>query len=209
MPGYAQRERQAIADLFLTVGPDAPTLCEGWTARDLAAHLVMRERRPDAAAGIMLGALRGHSERVRRALAATSYPKLVAMVRAAPWWSPVSNPVTDGAVNTLEFFIHHEDVRRAQPEWVPRELPHDHQEALWRRAQGTAKLALRRVRAAVQVQAPGYGELTAGAGGDPVRLVGAPGELALFLSGRQRAARVQVDGPPAVAGFLRTAKLGL
>ncbi|WP_345510994.1 TIGR03085 family metal-binding protein [Phytohabitans houttuyneae] len=209
MARYAQSERRLLADLLLAVGPDAPTLCQGWTTRDLAAHLVMRERRPDAAAGILLGPLRGHSERVREALAARSYPELVGMVRAAPWWSPVSNPLADAAANTLEFFIHHEDVRRGQPGWRPRELPREQQEALWRRARGTARLALRRVRAAVRIQAPGYGEATAGSGGDQVRLVGSPGELAIFLSGRQRAARVQVDGAPELAAFLRTAKLGV
>jgi uncharacterized protein (TIGR03085 family) len=209
MPRYAQRERQALADLFLAVGPDAPTLCEGWTARDLAAHLVMRERRPDAAAGILIGPLRGHAERVRAALAAMPYPRLIGLVSAAPWWSPVSNPLTDEAVNTLEFFIHHEDVRRASPGWRARELPRDQQAALWRRTRGTAKLALRRVRATVRIQAPGYGEMTAGAGGEAVRLIGAPCELALFLSGRQQASRVQLDAPPALANHLRTAKLGI
>lgn len=209
MARFAQRERQLLADLLLTVGPEAPTLCEGWTTRDLAAHIVMRERRPDAAAGILIGPLRRHSERVRRALAARPYPELVAMVRQAPWWSPVSNPVADSAANTLEFFIHHEDVRRGQPGWRPRDLPREEQEALWRRVKGTARIALRRVRAAVRIQAPGYGETTAGSGGQKVRLVGAPGELALFLSGRQRAARVQVDAPPELATFLRTAKLGV
>jgi uncharacterized protein (TIGR03085 family) len=209
MARYAQSERQLLADLLLAVGPDAPTLCEGWTARDLAAHLVMRERRPDAAAGIVIGPLRGHSERVRTSLAARPYPELVGMVRAAPWWSPVSNPLADAAANTMEFFIHHEDVRRGRPGWRPRELPREQQEALWLRAKGVARLALRRVRAAVRVQAPGYGETKAGSGGDQVRLVGAPGELAIFLSGRQRAARVQVDAPPELAAFLRSAKLGV
>jgi uncharacterized protein (TIGR03085 family) len=209
MARYAQSERHLLADLLLAVGPDAPTLCEGWTARDLAAHVVMRERRPDAAAGIVIGPLRRHSERVRASLATRPYPELVAMVRAAPWWSPVSNPLADAAANTLEFFIHHEDVRRGRPGWRPRELPRGQQEVLWRRAKGAARLALRRVRAAVRIQAPGYGETTAGAGGQQVRLVGAPGELALFLSGRQRAARVQVDAPPELADFLRTAKLGV
>ncbi|BCB88407.1 TIGR03085 family metal-binding protein [Phytohabitans suffuscus] len=209
MAGFAQSERRLLADLLLEVGPDAPTLCEGWTARDLAAHLVMRERRPDAAAGILVGPLRAHSERVRVALAARPYPELVRMVRTPPWWSPVSNPLADAAANTLEFFVHHEDVRRGRPGWRPRELPRAQQEALWRRAGGTARLALRRVRAAVRVQAPGYGETTAGAGGDQVRLVGAPGELAIFLTGRQRAARVQVDAAPELAAFLRTAKLGV
>jgi uncharacterized protein (TIGR03085 family) len=206
---FAQAERQALADLLLDLGPDQPTLCAGWTTRDLAAHLVTRERRPDAAAGIVLPLLRGHGEQVRGRLAARPYAELVAMVRAAPWWSPVSNPLLDGAANTLEFFVHHEDVRRGQPDWQPRALPAGQERALWSPVRTIGRFALRRFRAAVVLQAPGYGEQPAGAGGHRVRLIGAPGELAMFLTGRQRAARVQVDGPPETVAKLRAAPLGL
>lgn len=208
MARYAQTERQTLAELFLLLGPDAPTLDEGWTTRDLAAHLVVRERRPDATAGLLISPLRGHTERVRAAVASMPYPQLVEQVRHAPWWSPVSNRLTDSIANGTEFFIHHEDVRRAQSDWQPRFLPQGQQAALWRQASAAGKLRLRRFPAAVLIQAPEYGETSTGAGGEPVRLVGAPGELALFLSGRQRVARVQVDGPPALAERLRTARLG-
>ncbi|HEY0698515.1 MAG TPA: TIGR03085 family protein, partial [Micromonospora sp.] len=65
MSRYARSERLALADLMLALGPDAPTLNEGWDTRDLAAHLIVRERRPDAAAGILLRPLGAHAERVR------------------------------------------------------------------------------------------------------------------------------------------------
>ncbi len=192
-----------------TLGPDAPTLNEGWATRDLAAHLVLRERRPDAAGGILLPPLRGYAERVRRQLAARPWERLVDQVRQPPVWSPISNPLLDEAANTMEFFIHHEDVRRAQADWQPRDLPAGLQQALWKRAAGLARLTLRRFPAEVLVQAPGYGQRPAGRGGEQLRLVGAPGELVLFLSGRQRAARVQIDGPPGPADRLRDAQLGL
>ena len=44
----AKSERAALADLFVTLGPDQPTLCEGWDTKDLLVHLLVRERRPDA-----------------------------------------------------------------------------------------------------------------------------------------------------------------
>ncbi|SCF19521.1 TIGR03085 family protein [Micromonospora echinospora] len=209
MSRYARSERQALADLMLALGPDAPTLNEGWVARDLAAHLVVRERRPDAAGGILLPPLRGYAERVRLRVAALPWAELVAQVRRPPVWSPLSNPLTDELVNTMEFFIHHEDVRRATPGWQPRDLPAGLHAVLWKRAAPLARLALRRFPASLLVQAPGHGEVRCGRGGEAVRLVGAPGELTLFLSGRQRAARVQLDGATATVERLRTAKLGL
>jgi uncharacterized protein (TIGR03085 family) len=208
MTRYAQAERRSLATLLREVGPDAPTLCEGWTTRDLAAHLVVRERRPDAAAGMLVPPLRDHGERVRARTAATTYAELVDRVEQAPWWSPISNPLLDEAVNGLEFFIHHEDVRRAREDWRPRALSTEQQTALWRRASTVARLALRRFRADVRIQAPGYGEAKAGAGGTRVRVIGAPSELTLFLAGRQRVARVQVDGPAEIADKLRSARLG-
>ncbi|MGK5441930.1 TIGR03085 family metal-binding protein [Micromonospora sp. URMC 105] len=209
MPRYARSEREALADLMLELGPDAPTVNEGWTTRDLAAHLVVRERRLDAAGGIVLPPLRGYAERVRRRIAARPWAELVGLVRRPPVWSPVSNPLVDELANTLEFFIHHEDVRRAGAGWQPRDLPAGLRGRLWKPVSLLARTALRRFPADLLVQAPGHGELSVGRGGDRVRLVGSPGELALFLSGRQRVARVQVDGPAPLADRLRHARLGL
>jgi uncharacterized protein (TIGR03085 family) len=211
----SRAERLALADLLDRVGPDQPTLCEGWTTRDLAAHIIMRERRPDAAAGILLRSARPHSERVRLAIAGTPFDELVRQVRQPPWWSPSSVPLVDSAVNTAEFFVHHEDVRRARPEWEPRELPMSLERALWGRVRPLAKLALRRFPSAVLLHAPGYGESTAGAASadDPasprVRVSGPPSELLLFCFGRQQAARVEVSGPEPHASALRRARLGV
>src|SRR4051812_32989801 len=65
MTAFAPVERAALADLMAALGPDAPTLCTGWTTRDLAAHLIVRATRPDAAAGIMLAGLAGYTKRVQ------------------------------------------------------------------------------------------------------------------------------------------------
>jgi uncharacterized protein (TIGR03085 family) len=200
---YAQRERRLLADLLLRLGPDEPTLCEGWTTRDLAAHLAVRDRRPDAAAGSLIRPLHGYGERVRRQKAARPYAEVVHEVRTPPWWSPVSNRLADEAANTIEFFVHHEDARRAQPDWEPRELDPGFEAALWRNVRLTGKLVLRRTGRAVAVTAPGYGSFTVGS--DPVTtLTGAPGELAIFLTGRRGHARVTLEGDD-----LDDARLGL
>ena len=89
MTNPARSERSALCDLFLAVGPDAPTLCGEWTTRDLAAHLIVREHRPDAAVGIVVKALSGHGEKVRLGAARKPWERLVEEVRSGPpFWSP-------------------------------------------------------------------------------------------------------------------------
>jgi uncharacterized protein (TIGR03085 family) len=111
--------------------------------------------------------------------------------------------------NTVEFFIHHEDVRRATPGFTRRELPPGEQKALWNATRLTARLALRKAGIPVEVVAPGFGTLRVGDGEPRVTVTGEPGELALFVSGRQRVAQVEVTGDPAAAAELTTAEIGM
>src|SRR2546423_7989769 len=121
---FARDGRVALCELLDETGPEAPTLCEGWQTLDLAAHLVMRQRRPDAAAGVMGGPLAGHTERVRRGLIATTpYVQLVDEIRnGPPRLSVFRIPGMDERLNTVEYFVHHEDVRRGGDGWEPRDI---------------------------------------------------------------------------------------
>ena len=209
MTDYARAERRQLADLLLEVGPEAPTVCRGWTSRDLAAHLVVRDRRPDSTIGMLIPPLAGHGEHVRLAKAAQPYSEIVQEVRTPPWWSPVSNPLVDELSNTVEFFIHHEDVRRGAPGWSRRELDRGEQQAIWKAAKLTGRLALRKAGFAIRVEAPGFGGFQVGDGTPRVTLTGEPGELALFVSGRQRVAEVDVTGDPELAVKITEAALGM
>ena len=112
----AQSERHALCNLFLEVGPDAPTLCEDWTTRDLAAHIIVRESRPDAAGGILIKPLAAYGEKVRKGVAQRDWKSLVEAIRnGPPRLSPMRLTFLDRLTNTVEFFVHLEDVRRAQP----------------------------------------------------------------------------------------------
>lgn len=112
---YARDERAALCDLLDQLGPDAATLCEGWRTADLAAHLVLREHRPDAAVGILGGPLARHTEKVQRALRVKlPYEALVQTVRSGPpRLSLFAIPGMDERANFAEYFVHYEDVRRA------------------------------------------------------------------------------------------------
>lgn len=203
MVSFAQSERVALCQTFLTVGPDSPTLCEGWTTRDLAAHLVVRETRPGAALGIVIGALAGRTARVQAAVATTPWTRLVARVRYPPWWTPLSRGPFAEAVNRAEFFVHHEDVLRAQPSWKrPRAVAADHADALWADVQRRAGMLLRDSPVAIRLTRSGSGasivpRIPAARDGEPtVEVIGEPGELLLYLQGRETQADVTVDGDP-------------
>jgi uncharacterized protein (TIGR03085 family) len=206
---YARAERQALADTFTAVGPDAPTLCTGWATRDLVAHLLLRERHPIAASGVLIKPMKGYTERRQQAIARRDYAALVAQLRRPPMWSPVSNPLTDELANTLEMYVHHEDVRRAQPNWRPRAIDPGLATALWNTVRRASRLALRKYPAAIVIEAPDHGRVSAGAGGPEVSLRGRPGELAMFLTGRQEAADVALTGPDELVERLRKAHLGV
>jgi uncharacterized protein (TIGR03085 family) len=209
-PNYARIERAELCDLLNRLGPDQPTLCAGWSTKDLAAHLILRERKPTVAPGIWLKPLADRTARVQSELAARPFDELIGALRHPPVWSMSGLGPVDRLVNSQEFFIHHEDVRRAQQDWAPRELPREQAAALWRQVRLAGGLALRRLRASIRAVAPGFGEFAVGAAAtSPVTLTGAPGELAMFLSGRQAHARVEVTGPQELVDRLRTARLGL
>lgn len=205
MTEYARTERRLLADLLQSSGPDEPTVCAGWTTRDLAAHVVVRDRRPDASLGVVVAPLAGHGEHVRRQAAARPWPELLQDLRTPPWWSPLSNPLLDEVVNLGEFFIHHEDVRRTGSGWSPRVIGHGQQGALWKQVRFSARALLRKLPGATRVEAPGFGVLQVGDGDPAATLVGEPGELTLFISGRQRVARVEVTGDQSIT----TARLAL
>ncbi len=195
MSSLARRERDALLDLMAESGPHAPTLCAGWTTHDLAAHLVVRERQPLSVPGYVVPALQPASAWFERRARATAYEDLLARLRRGPrTLSPLGSPVDAvyDLTNLHEFYVHHEDVRRAAGHG-PRSLDRDLEAALWSRAGLLAPLFLRRASGAVRLVTPGAQELQAGRGEPDTVVRGRPGELFLFLWGRP--ADVVVEGP--------------
>jgi uncharacterized protein (TIGR03085 family) len=178
-------------------------LCKGWQTLDLAAHLVLRERRPDAAAGVMGGPLAGHTERVRRMIIArTPYQQLVDEIRnGPPRLSVFSVPGMDERLNTVEYFVHHEDVRRGADGWEPRDIGAGLTDLLWQRLR-VARLLFRKAPVGIELvrddvpAGPGRQRvrITAKARTPMVTVTGGPAELTLWALGRTAAARVRLDG---------------
>jgi uncharacterized protein (TIGR03085 family) len=212
MTHHAQHERAALCDLLDAVGPDQPTLCEGWDTRDLAAHLVVRERRPDAALGILAPPFARHGERVREGVAeGRPWPELVETVRhGPPRWSPMGVlPAIDEAANTMEMYIHHEDVRRGADGWEPRALDADLDDRLWALTSRMAKMLMRKAPSGVALVRDDGTRAVVRKGEPVVEVRGPAGELALFAYGRQAHARVELVGPEDAVEALRTASFGI
>jgi uncharacterized protein (TIGR03085 family) len=205
---YAQLERHDLADTMIKVGPDAPTLCDPWRVRDLAAHLVIRDTRLDLAAGMFVKPLAARLEREQAALAASDFEDLVNRVRTGPpRWSAMAVPAIDEAANRMEFFVHHEDVLRADPGAEPRVLDRDVAKAMWASFARGAGLLYRRSPVGVILVADGVGRQVAkrpdAVGSAIVR--GSLTDVVLYSYGRKSAAQVKISGPDdAVAAFADT-----
>ncbi len=207
--GPARAERSALCDLFLEVGPDAPTLSGAWTTRDLAAHLVIRERRPDAALGIVSRFFAAHEERVRTAEAERPYTEIVDRVRnGPPIWNPMHIGVIDTLANSVEFFVHHEDVRRARPAWDVRSLDPELDDALAGMVKRGASLLTRKCPVGLVVAADGRPDVTVRAKEPHVTIRGPIGECVLYLYGRKDVARVELDGPADAVAAVGAASFG-
>ncbi|MER7641061.1 MULTISPECIES: TIGR03085 family metal-binding protein [unclassified Streptomyces] len=211
MSTFAKRERLLLADLLETAGPDAPTLCEGWQTRDLAAHVVVRERRADAAGGIMIKQLAPRLERVMTEFTAKPYEELIQLIRTGPpRFSPFQLKQLDEASNTVEFYVHTEDVRRAQEGWTPRELDPVFQDALWSRLERMARLMGRTAPTGLVLRRPDGQTAVAHKGAPVVTVTGEPSELLMFAHGRQSVAKVELDGDEnAIAKLQATKQLGI
>jgi uncharacterized protein (TIGR03085 family) len=188
----AQTERALLCDLLDEVGPSQATLCEGWTTHHLAAHLAIREGSVvEQVRRVMPG---GAGDRmVEVAVRTRPFTALVEQVRGGPpRLSPFGVPGADRLLNTLEFLIHHEDVRRGEDGWVPRDLPPWVQDTVWGHVVKAARIAMVRSRRSLTLRRLDTGDAAAVAKGSGSRVVtGLPSELALYMSGRRQAAVVE------------------
>jgi uncharacterized protein (TIGR03085 family) len=182
----ARTERLRLVVAARRAGEDAPTLCEGWTTRDLATHLVIRERHPAAAAGIFMPKFSDRLKAKEDEYASMPYAQLLGLVAAPPKWTPGALPGVESVMNTTEFLVHHEDIRRAAIEWIPRRLSQDENTTVWAQAKFALRPFAAKAEGPVMISAPGFGTRTAGKrGAEAVTITGEPLELLLYLMGRE------------------------
>ena len=126
---------------------------------------------------------------------------------------PSGSSALDGSAplaNLNEFFVHHEDVRRANGRG-PRSLTPAMDAALWRNVRRGSHYLSRRLEACgLEIEWAGTDERVTVRPGEPTAgLSGAPGELLLYVFGRQDAAQVEVRGPPEAVAAVRRTHFGM
>ena len=176
-------------------------------------HLLIRERDPIGATAIMVPQLERFAQRSARRMEEQDFTALVERVRGGPpIWSPMKVPPLDRLLNTLEYFVHHEDIRRAAPGWAPRELTDREQRVLFKGAKTAGKGLVRSVGVPVEIHwTDGERERTAvlADGDDPVVVTGPPAELTMFLFGRDQHSGLTFEGPQDHVDRLTSKPLGI
>jgi len=200
-------ERAELLETFRRAGPGAPTLCEGWSVRTLAAHLVVSEQYAGLPMTVSYPVWRVVGARTGAALRnSITGPMLRNMAKAERrGWEWLLARLEAGPprlfglrliadVRLLEEFVHHEDVRRANGDGPRPE-----------NARLDARLveAMLTMRGIAQFAAPRHGIEVAltdgrsyalGEGPARTRVSGPPGEVLLWLAGRGSVASVVVTG---------------
>lgn len=212
---YVELSREVLAETLLAAGPGSPTLCEGWTSEDLAAHLYLREHRGAVALGIVAKPLAKHTRRATATLASRSatpaeYRKLVDRFRSGPpLLSPMRVPLVDKNSNLIEYFVHTEDVRRASERWAPRALDVEYSNALWDELIKRAAILYRGVDLGIVLVRPSGPRHVAKRATVSVAIVGEPGELLMHAYGRTQHALVTFEGERDAVALLDSAEIGL
>jgi uncharacterized protein (TIGR03085 family) len=208
MTRLARTERAALCDTALEVGEDQPTLSGEWTVKDLVVHLLVREGSP-ASIGTVVSPLAGLTAAASRRLGRRPFPELVARLRSGPpRLSPFAIPKIDELANTAEYFIHHEDVRRARPGWSPRPPDEERDRQIWRMVGLLGRLSYRASPVAVTLRRPDGEEHAVRSGPRTVILTGEPGELLLHAAGREECV-VHPEGEPADVAAVMALDRGL
>lgn len=197
-------ERASLSDDFVSFGPDAPTILD-WDAQGLLEHLILRERRPHLLLGerVPVQAVSDWMEGERAKLREKDWAEQVEIFRRGPGrFSPVR--AVDRQMNTAEYFIHHEDLLRARPGWNPRNLGDAADRELWGSLKHAGRMIIRTEADLTLVSPLGGLRLPGRRSEGSVSVHGPVSELMLWAFGRDRVARVSIEGAPEAIALLRT-----
>ncbi len=162
----------------------------------------------------MGGRFEGLTEKaMAKELEGHGYEGVVDRVRTGPPPGPTAIRPVGRLVNTIEFVVHHEDVRRPDGRG-PRPDDAALQDAVWDLLRRGARLLTARGRlggTGLTLVRPGAEPVVAHKAGDggEATLTGDPVELLLYLYGRQEVADAVLGGDPAAVAVVEAASFGI
>lgn len=183
----AVAERRDLADLLQTLAPDqwaAPSLCTGWSVRDVVAHLLSYEELslPRLLATFALAPVRHGSINDQRlaAYADRSPDDLLKLLRESLEPRGLTRGF-GGGIALTDGLVHHQDIRRALD--LPRDVPQERLMPVLDFAVRAPRLPARRLARGLRLQAVDLGWTH----GDGPSVTG-PGEaLLMAVTGRGQA----------------------
>lgn len=184
-----------FCDALAEVAATAPTLCEGWDAHELAVHIWVIKHDPLSWPGIPLSSFAGLTRRrAKNFRQRWPYEELLKKLRRES--GAIASLPFDGRQGHRhalgEFYIHTEDVRRANN--FPRSTQTSETEAaLWLRTREAGRYLWPRNQAAICFNSPGQESFTVGRGAPVTQVSGLPSEVFLWLYGRNEVADVDVS----------------
>jgi len=158
------------------------------------------------------------TNRIQEKAAKEPWSEMIHTIRTGPpKLSVFSLPKADALANTTEYYVHLEDVRRAEPEWEPRKLPPKFSDSLWKVTSSRARGFYRHVPVGVVLErTDGSGDqsseansVKAATGSPTVTVSGPAQELLLFSFGRKDYAVVDISGDRKSIDALMGAKMGV
>jgi uncharacterized protein (TIGR03085 family) len=191
---HAAAERRELAATLRATDPSSMTVCDPWTAADIAAHLVLRGSSARYGVDLQRGKVEANLRDQRTLIDAEGYEGVIGRLERDPRFAPTRFAGVDDTMNLIEYVTHHEDVRRIGEGWAPRLLPADRQHAVWSRLRGMTRTIARKAVTGVRL-VPTDGWASPIVGAEPtVTVHGDVVELMLVALGRARVARIDLEG---------------
>lgn len=211
---FVAASRAALVAALYAAGPNEPTLVEQWQTQHLAASVYLREN-PHRIAG--------QSNDVRSTVgqdqiqqlgeeysSRKAFYNLVRRIAEGPEDPPaeprrsllsrIRNSVKhrrrkDEDTRLMEFFVHTEDIRRAQARWAPRKLTDDYADALFAQLRDQARKYYANAKTGYVLIRTNGERIEAKRGTSLTYVTGPAGELVLHALGRPDDALVLIDRP--------------
>jgi len=210
---FVAASRAALVAALYAAGPNEPTLVEHWQTQHLAAAVYLRENphhvtsRGSADSQATLNSVieqLGNESSSRKA-----FYNLVRRIADGPeeppaparksWLSRLRSAVTPRRQETesllLHFFVHTEDIRRAQTRWAPRKLTDDYADALFEQLREHARKYYANAKTGYVLIRTNGERIVAKRGTAQTFVTGPAGELVLHALGRPDHALVLIDRP--------------